>query len=308
VDLNLNEAIRWMISHGVALVVGVAVVLLAYRLALPAIHRGVPKLLQAQAAALADGSAPPPDELGKRVATLEELLTKLLRVFVLVAIAVVALAVFDLWSVIAGIAIVVAAIMVASQDVVLDYVMGVLILVEGPFFKGDWISIGGAGGGMEGVVQEITLRRTVMRDNLGAMNAVSNGLVRASSNLTRVFSVAVVELQVLRAADLDAAMGLVSRTARELQSDVDWTGRVSNDAADVFVTGLSADGATLRLQLQVPPGARMVVSSELRRRLAAAFADAGVGIGRWETPLPVVTTMERGGASRPTTEAERTSR
>ncbi len=56
--------------------------------------------------------------------------------------------------------------------------MGFLVLVEGPFFKGDWIKVGTSG--VEGTVEEIGLRRTLLRDGLGSMNAVSNGLIRMS--------------------------------------------------------------------------------------------------------------------------------
>ena len=105
------------------------------------------------------------------------------------------LGVFELWTVLAGIAVIVVALLFATQDVVLDYVMGFLILVEGPFFKGDWVRVGGAGG-VEGIVEEIGLRRTVLRDGTGSVHAVSNGLIRQSSNVTRVFSVATVDIQV----------------------------------------------------------------------------------------------------------------
>ena len=202
--MDFNEIVRWVVSRGLTLLVGVAVLLLAYRAGVTAIHRAVPQLLRAQAAHLpsATGSA---DEVDKRIATIEDLLSRLLRVTILALLVALVLAVFDLWSILAGIVLVVVALLFATQDVVLDYVMGFLILVEGPFFKGDWIRVG-APGGVEGTVEEIGLRRTLLRDGLGSMHAISNGLIRQSSNVTRVFSVATVEVQVLHAADLDAAM------------------------------------------------------------------------------------------------------
>jgi moderate conductance mechanosensitive channel len=295
VDFDLNDALRWIVAHGLVLVIGVAVLLVIYRLTRPAIHRIVPRLLHVQAATLSGGTATPDEELGKRSATLEDLLDTLLRAFVVVGLVVLVLGVFDLWSILAGLALVAAAITVASQEVVLDYVMGVLILLEGPYFKGDWISVDGQAGGIEGEVQEIALRRTMLRDNLGAVHAVSNGLIRASSNLTRVFSVAVVEVGILHAGDLDRAIAVVGRVSREVQADPEWAGRVLADRPDTFVTALTVDGASIRLQVRVPPGARMAVSSELRRRLAAAFVAASIGIARWDTPLPIATGASRSG-------------
>ena len=157
---------------------------------------------------------------------------------------------------------------------------------------------------MVGQVQEIGLRRTVLRDSLGAVNAVSNGLIRASSNTTRVFSVAAVELQVLRGRDVDHALAILSRVRREMQEDPAWSDRVlAQSPADIWVFALSLDGASVRLQQPVPPGSSMAVASELRRRLATAFAAEAIGTGRWDTPMPVVTesaTTPKGARQRPT--------
>lgn len=286
--MDINEAIRWVVSRGLALLIGAAVLLVIYRLARPAIHRVVPAFLRAQTQHLPAGSIPP-DELGKRSATIEDLLDKLLRVFVIAGMIALVLAVFDLWSILAGLVLIIAAVMVSSQEVVLDYVMGFLILVEGPYFKGDWISVGGQPGGIEGEVQEVGLRRTVLRDTTGSMNAVSNGLIRASSNVTRVYSVAVVEVQILRAQDVERAIVSAARVAREMEADAAWSDRFAPDTpTDIWVTALTIDGTAIRLQHRVLPGTRMPVSSELRRRLIAAFVTESIGTARWDTPLPIV--------------------
>ena len=102
--------------------------------------------------------------------TIEELLLKLLRVGALAGILVIALAVFELWTILAAIVLVIVAIVFATRDVVLDYVMGFLILVEGPYFNGDYVVVNDHPG-IEGVVEEIGLRRTVLRDATGSSHA-----------------------------------------------------------------------------------------------------------------------------------------
>ena len=204
--------------------IGTAVLLVIYRVGLSAIHRLVPTVINAQAAHLPSGSSSA-EEVGKRIGTIEDLLRKLLRLGVLAGFVIVALAVFELWAILAAIVLVVVAVVFATKDVVLDYVMGFLILVEGPFFKGDYVSVGGHPG-TEGVVEEIGLRRTVLRDPTGASNAVSNGLIRLSTNLTRLFSVAVVDLHVLHASELDLALATMTRVAGELREDAEWARQV----------------------------------------------------------------------------------
>ena len=284
--MDLTDTIRWILSRGALLLVGTAVLLLIYRLGLTAIHRLVPTVINAQAAHLPSGSSSA-EEVGKRIGTIEDLLRKLLRLGVLAGLVIVALAVFELYAIIAVLVLVVVAVVFATRDVVLDYVMGFLILVEGPYFKGDYVAVGGHPG-TEGVVEEIGLRRTVLRDPTGASNAVSNGLIRLSTNLTRLYSIAVVDLHVLHADDLDAALATMTRVAGELREDDAWSPRFPADApATVSVTGIGMDGASIRLQQQVHAGAQGDVASELRRRLVEAMASASISTGRWDTPMPI---------------------
>ena len=64
----------------------------------------------------------------------------------------------------------------------------------------------------------------------------------------------------------------MAKVAGEMRGDAAWTDRFLPDApTDIWVTGIGTDGASIRLQQQVPTGAQMAVASELRRRLAAAL-------------------------------------
>jgi len=214
--MDLNEPLRWIVGRGAALLVGAFVLLVIYRIGVSAIHRFVPAVINAQATHLPSGSSSA-DEVAKRIRTIEDLLLKLLRVAVLAGLLALALAVFELWTVLAAIVLLIVALLFATKDVVLDYVMGFLILVEGPYFKGDYVVVSDHPGA-EGVVEEIGLRRTLLRDALGSSHAVSNGFIRLSSNLTRLFSVAVVEFHVLHAGELDRALAIAAKVAAVVAS------------------------------------------------------------------------------------------
>src|SRR4029079_952034 len=223
--MELNGTLGWLIGRGAALLIGIVILLVVYRIGSSAIHRIAPAVIGAQATHLPSGSSSA-DEVGKRISTIEDLLRKLLRVGVLAGIVVVALGVFELWAVLAGIILLIVAIVFATRDVVLDYVMGLLILIEGPYFKGDWVAVSGHPG-IEGVVEEIGLRRTLLRDAMGSSHAVSNAFIRISSNLTRLFSVAVVDVHVLHAAELDRALAIVTDVAGTLRGDPAWAERIA---------------------------------------------------------------------------------
>jgi len=282
--MTFNDLLGWILVHGLALIVGGVILYALYRFAQRSIRRVVLGLLQVQQATLEVGGDPA-EERQKRAVTLEVVLGKLIRAGFLVALVILIIGVFDLWPLLAGLGLVTAALTLAGQAIVLDYLMGILILVEGPYYKGDWLSVqAGPGSTLEGEVEEIGLRRTTLRDGLGALHSVSNGLIRAPSNLTRVYSIASVDVQILRPQDLDRAIAVAGRVGRELDDDEALGGRLVESPIETWVTALTLDGATIRLQRRVPPGVRLEANSELRRRLSVAFAAESIGTGRWETP------------------------
>ncbi len=157
-----DALIGWLSTNGVALAIVAIVLLVVYRWARPAIHRVLVNVMHAQAETLGEDGARKV-EIDKRITTLEDLLAKVLRAAVVVALIVVVLGIFDLWSVLTGLGLALAAITLAGQAIVLDYLMGILILVEGQYFKGDIVRVGG----IEGTVEEVGLRRTLIRDPRG---------------------------------------------------------------------------------------------------------------------------------------------
>lgn len=283
--MSLDGIFTWLTTTGIRLLVAALILLLIYRFASPAIHRLVIGTLRLQQTALPAGSAPA-EELTKRAATLEMVIRRLLRAAVVLVMVIIVFDALGLWPLLAGLGIVGAAITLAGQAIVLDYLTGVLILIEGPYYQGDWVRVPGPAGLVEGEVEEIGLRRTVLRDRTGVVHAVGNGLIRQSSNLTRVYSVAGTEVQILRTQDIDRAIAVTSRVALDLQRDPDWSGFVLEGPVETWVTALTVDGAIVRVQIRVLPTAWWALASELRKRLAAALTTEGIGAGRWDIPVP----------------------
>src|SRR5690242_18732461 len=172
--MTLSELSNWMVTHGLALIVGGLVLFGLYRLAEPLTPRVVAGLLQVQLVALT--AEAPAERLARRTTTLQEVLGKLIRAGFLIAVILLVLGVFDLFGVLAGLGLLAAALTLAGQAIVLDYLMGVLILIEGPDFKGHWIASQAPRVDVQGEAGEITLRRTTLRDALGQPQRVSNGL------------------------------------------------------------------------------------------------------------------------------------
>jgi len=142
---------------------------------------------------------------------------------------------------------------------------------------------------IEGEVEEVGLRRTVIRDNNGVVHSVSNGVIRVASNMTRIYGVATVEILVLRAHDIDQAYAVVNRVCDEMAADEVWKDKLLLDSPRVLtVSQLTIDGVMVRIRIRTKPPERWTAAGELRRRLAIAFDEAEIPIGRWDA-LPAGT-------------------
>lgn len=252
---------------------------LLWRFAHPLVHRALIGLLKAQDQAL-DGRSGPEEEVLKRAATIEQLVASLVRAGVVLAVVVLVAGAFDLWPAIAGLGLVAAAITLAGQSIVLDYLMGTLILMEGQYYKGDTINTAG----LEGVVEEVGLRRTVLRDASGTVHSISNGQIRSVSNLTRVYASAVVDLPGISERSIEGAIAVMDRVGAQLAADPAWRDRILDAPHYVSTTAFTDLGVTLRMSGRVKAGDRWAVPAELRRRLGPALREAGIKPNRRAVP------------------------
>ena len=218
---DLTELSAFLQRHGFGVLGLLIVAIVAFRLVRPIVHRSLIRILKRRAASGADQELDVA-EADKRAATLEDLISTILRLTVVLVTILVLLTWFDLLPVIAGLGVLAAAITLAGQSIVLDYLMGFLIVVEGPYNKGDWIQVGG----VEGEVEEIGLRRTTLRDTSGTVHSVSNGEIRISSNLTRIFARMQVDMTVAFGTDLDAVTRIVNEVGAEMAADPEWKDRL----------------------------------------------------------------------------------
>lgn len=276
-----NQLTAWLSANGLPLAIGVFVIALAYRWLRPAVHGVLERALKVQTDQIGDDPLLVA-EATKRLETIEDLVDRLLRLAVIVAILIVVLAVFDLWPILAGLGIIVAGITLAGQSIVLDYLMGLLLLLEGQFYKGDTIRIGA----VEGTVLEVGFRRTTLRDNRGIVHSISNGLIRESANLTRTYAVATIEVDGIADRDVEAAIELLDAVGRSVAADPRWADRIVEPPVYAGTTQLTSAGATLRLRGRVHPDARRQIEQEMRRLVAREFTARGIEPLRPIVPPP----------------------
>ena len=115
------------------------------------------------------------------------------------------------------------AIGLAAQNIVKDVLNGILILIEDQFNVGDTVRLAG----LAGTVEEMTLRRTTVRDYDGTLYVIPNSQITTVANLNAGYSVATVNVSVDFSANPDEVLALLKSIAMEV--------RDSEEFRDLFV-------------------------------------------------------------------------
>lgn len=106
------------------------------------------------------------------------------------------------------------AIGLAAQNLVRDMLNGIMILLEDQFNLGDTIKIAG----VTGVVESMTLRKTMLRDGDGTLYVIPNSQITTVANQSVDYSVATVNVSVDFSANPDKVMELLKNTAMEIRN------------------------------------------------------------------------------------------
>ena len=130
---------------------------------------------------------------------------------------------FDLAPLLASAGVAGIAIGLAAQNIVKDMFNGFLILVEGQFSVGNSVRIAGVGG----VVEELTLRKTTVRDADGTLYVIPNSQITTVANLSAGYSIASIHVSVDFSAHPDKVLQLLTQIAMDLRN--------SDEFKNVFV-------------------------------------------------------------------------
>lgn len=139
------------------------------------------------------------------------------------------------------------AIGLGAQKLVRDVIGGFFILLENQFSVGETVTLGGPA--VTGVVEEMGLRVTRLRDDIGRLVIVGNADITSVTNHSRGPLLVVVDVLLPRDVALDTVRGQVNAAARSLD-ERDWAMRPSvrgivdapESRVKVRVSGQAADG------------------------------------------------------------------
>ncbi len=175
----------------------------------------------------------------------------------------------------AGLGVIGIAVGFGAQWLIRDLIAGTFILMENQYRVGDVIRVADVAGGVE----EVSLRKTVLRDLDGIVHNVPNGEIRVASNFTRHWSRAHLNISVAYKEDLDRVMAIIRKTWEEIANDPDWGAfLISKTPWLLRVDAFGDSGIVIKVVGETQPIKQWDVMGELRQRIKKVFDEQGVEI------------------------------
>jgi moderate conductance mechanosensitive channel len=268
-------------SLRIVLIIGIAYV--GLRLLRVAFNRLETLLIRAAAAAEVT-----PGAATKRVRTLMSVLWTIvvgLVWFVVVLMTLGQIGV-NVTPVLAGAGIVGLAIGFGAQNLVKDLVSGFFLILENQVRVGDVAIINGTGG----LVEAISFRTIVLRDEAAVVHVFPNGSINTLSNMTKDWSAYVISVNVAYKEDPDRVADLMRRVAEEMYAEPKCRSAMLEPIEIFGVDGFTESAVTIKARLKTQPLQQFAIGREYRRRLKKAFEAAGI-------EMPLSQRVARGEAS-----------
>jgi len=154
-----------------------------------------------------------------------------------------------------------------AQTLVHDFINGFFILFENQYDIGDTIRVAG----VKGVVERMSLRSTVLRDEDGTLHMVPNSSIQIVSNATRDWSQLTMRVTVAYSEPSDKIVKLLQQVGDDVRHDPAF---VQDIVSDIDVPGIDRVGngeAEYLMLIKTRPNKQWAVSRELRRRIKECF-------------------------------------
>jgi small-conductance mechanosensitive channel len=207
-------------------------------------------------------------------------------------------------SLVAPAAVLGAALGFGAQRIVQDLLAGFFIITEKQYGFGDLITLSMVGvDDATGTVEEVTLRVTKLRSTEGEVFTIPNGLIIKSTNLSKDWARAVIDIPVPISADLNEVNSVLHDVCSDAMDDVKLRQLLLDEPSLMGVESIQVDVVNLRIVARTLPGKQFEVGRRLRIRVIAALTRAGIVTPADATPT--VGAIAHPASSGPAEEAQR---
>lgn len=151
-----------------------------------------------------------------------------------------------------------------AQGMIKDIISGIFILVEDKFKIGDYVKVGS----LQGFVEQIGMRTTVLRDYNGDINIIPNGNIEEITNYTRSDRRFVVEIMVSNEESMDKIAKAIEEAIEDFKSTHD---KISDGPTFLGITDMKETAITLRVQGKTSYAHFYNYETDLRKTLLHYF-------------------------------------
>ena len=162
----------------------------------------------------------------------------------------------------------------AVQNLIRDYLQGFFIVMEDWYRVGDWVTIAG----MEGEVEKVSPRRTVLREINGTMHVIPNSQIQFASNQTRDWARINLYVTVAYREDISHVYQVINGVCQELKDDPDFGTNLTTIPSAMRVSDLGDHGVDICIRGLTKPGEQWGLTGELRKRIKNRFDQEGIEI------------------------------
>jgi small-conductance mechanosensitive channel len=262
---DLPPFVAGAIKVGGILIVAYILTLVARRLISKVIKARIPKIHEEK-----------PEELAQRSETLARIVAQVISAIVWVVAIVMILSALgvDITPLLAGIGVGALAIGFAAQNIIRDYLHGFFIIMEDWYRVGEVATVAGIGG----LVENISLRRTILRDLNGTMHFIPNSKIELASNMTRDWSRINLNVSVAYGENLNNVFRVINEVGQELKDDPTWGKDLLTTPEVLRVDNLGDSGIDIKILADTKPIRQWALMGELRKRLKDRFDQEDIEI------------------------------
>ncbi|MFA5782788.1 MAG: mechanosensitive ion channel family protein [Bacteroidales bacterium] len=164
-----------------------------------------------------------------------------------------------------------------GQYLIRDIISGLFIILENQYRIGDVVNFDNT----SGLVEDISLRMTTLRDLDGTVHHVPHGEIKKVSNLSKYFSRVNLNIGIAYSSKLEHVIEVVNQTGKALAEDPQWKEFIIKPPQFLRVDDFADSAIIIKILGETQPLKQWDVTGELRKRIKIAFDNEGI-----EIPFP----------------------
>jgi len=178
-----------------------------------------------------------------------------------------------------------------AQTIVRDTLSGFFILAENQYDVGDTVELQTSADPVSGTIEALTLRITTIRAFDGTLHIVPNGNIQVTSNKTRGWGRAIVDLRLAYDQDVDKVRDILAQLFDEIRESPPFADALRDGPDILGVVQLTDAAQVLRVTADTIPSKRWEIERTLRERITTRLTERGVAA----PPIPAIAPNPTGG-------------